>query len=742
MLLLTAFIAVSLSFGILDHTWLAGMVGSVLFLRLLATKNVQMISGVLVVCVFFSIRFYTWQQNAHQVIQVKPYVIQKQHLLIYSDETKVSGDLLTFKAWWWEKRQWVNGYYRIRTLAEKKTLLQTNKTKIWDVTGKVLPLQAPTNEAQFDWRRFYQGKNIFLSFAVKNYTLQKVPPGQMAWRAKLHDLRQKLSLMLQRLPRPLDWYSATLLLGIKSADTDKTLADITRLGLLYLFSLSGLHVFYVVKTLRRLLKLLRLPKWLEILVVLGVLPVYAILGGASASLVRAVWMCWIKLVTGLIKGVHLNLATIWAVVLLLELWRYPALFYQLGAQLSYLLTLVIVTSKTSSNWLFNLKLNAFSAPLVLYYTYQWNFLTFLITGWMNLIFEYIILPVTFIGAVVPFLQNLAAQLLQLISSSLTLLARLPSNLVLGRPPLIMVLFWLGILLWLQGSSRKLRGLVLLGISYFLTFLLLRYPLSSEVVYFDIGQGDCTLIRERFSRRVILIDTGGKVHFAMPNWKKYPTKTSGETIVANYLLSKGITRIDQLYLTHQDADHVGNFPSLSQLIKIKQIIVPAGMEALPSFKHRLARSTVAPKAVKGVTDKVRLSDPHLKLLHPFTRGQGTNADSLVLWLDFYGLKCIFTGDLDRKGELAVIKKYPNLTADVLKTGHHGSKTATDPKFVQQLAPKVAIISAGRHNRYGHPNQETLVTLQKAKVPYYVTAKVGMIKLTEMLGRFSFWDLKDN
>ncbi len=718
------------------------MVVLVLFLRLLATKNIHLISSVLVICVFFSIRFYTWQQNVHQVMQVTPDVTQKQHLLIYSDETKISGDLLTFKAWWWEKRQWVNGYYRIRTLAEKKTLLQINKTKIWNVTGKVLPLQAPTNEAQFDWRRFYQGKNIFLAFAVTHYTLQKVPPGQMAWRGRLHDLRQALRLKLKRLPRPLDWYSATLLLGIRSSDADKTLADITRLGLLYLFSLSGLHVFYVVKTLRRFLKLLRLPKWLEILVVLGVLPVYAILGGASASLVRAVWMCWLKLATRLIKGVRLKLATIWAVVLLLELWRYPALFYQLGAQLSYLLTLVIVTSKTSSNWLFNLKLNAFSAPLVLYYTYQWNFLTFLITGWMNLIFEYIILPVTFIGAVVPFLQNLAAQLLQLISSGLNLLARLPSNLILGRPPLIMVLFWLGVLLWLQGSSKKIRWLALLGMSYFLTFLLLRYPLSSEVVYFDIGQGDCTLIRERFSRRVILIDTGGKVHFSMPNWKKHPTKTSGETIVANYLLSKGITRIDQLYLTHQDADHVGNFPSLSQLIKIKQIIVPAGMENLPSFKHRLAKSAVMPEAVKGVTDRVKLSDPHLKLLHPFARGQGTNADSLVLWLDFYGLKCIFTGDLDRKGELAVSKKYPNLTADVLKMGHHGSKTATDPKFVQQLAPKVAIISAGRHNRYGHPNQETLVTLQKAKVPYYVTAKVGMIKFTEMLGYFSFWDLKDN
>ncbi len=73
-------------------------------------------------CVF-SIRFYTWQQNTRQVMQVTPYVTQKQHLLIYSDETKISGDLLTFKAWWWEKRQWVNGYYRIKTLAEKKDII-------------------------------------------------------------------------------------------------------------------------------------------------------------------------------------------------------------------------------------------------------------------------------------------------------------------------------------------------------------------------------------------------------------------------------------------------------------------------------------------------------------------------------------------------------------------------------------------------------------------------------------------
>ncbi len=119
------------------------MVVLVLFLRLLATKNIHLISSVLVICVFFSIRFYTWQQNVHQVMQVTPDVTQKQHLLIYSDETKISGDLLTFKAWWWEKRQWVNGYYRIRTLAEKKDVITNKQDKDLECDGKSFTVASP-----------------------------------------------------------------------------------------------------------------------------------------------------------------------------------------------------------------------------------------------------------------------------------------------------------------------------------------------------------------------------------------------------------------------------------------------------------------------------------------------------------------------------------------------------------------------------------------------------------------------
>lgn len=258
-------------------------------------------------------------------------------------------------------------------------------------------------------------------------------------------------------------------------------------------------------------------------------------------------------------------------------------------------------------------------------------------------------------------------------------------------------------------------------------------MASEVVYFDIGQGDSTLIKTRFSKKVILIDTGGKVHFNTQRWQKAKELTKGETIIANYLLSKGITKIDQLYLTHQDTDHVGNFPDLSQKIKIKQIIVPKGMEDLASFKKRLAKSTVKKQDVYGVTDKMITNSGNLQLLHPFEKGKGTNEDSLVLWLEIAGKKYIFTGDLDQPGEEAVLKKYPYVTADVLKTGHHGSKTATGPDLVKKLKPKVAIISAGRNNRYGHPNKETLETLKRYDIPYYLTARDGMIKFTNRFGK---------
>src|SRR5699024_1614828 len=111
------------------------------------------------------------------------------------------------------------------------------------------------------------------------------------------------------------------------------------------------------------------------------------------------------------------------------------------------------------------------------------------------------------------------------------------------PPLIFIFIWLGSMLWLEVSKKKKMKITYILISYLLAFCWIHFPLESEVTYFDIGQGDCSLIKTKLNRDVFLIDTGGRLSFNTQKWQVRNSRTNGETVVVNYLHSKGISRID-------------------------------------------------------------------------------------------------------------------------------------------------------------------------------------------------------
>lgn len=438
---LTAFLAVALNFLFFEHSWLALLVVGLLCLRVIMTKNKILIVSVFILCMLFSLRVYSWQKNQLPKQTLTKTILEKQHLLVYSDEIKINGDQLSFTAYWLEKSQKVLGYYRLKTPSEKRRFETLKKTYLWVVNGDSLPITGATNENQFDRQRFYRGKNIFLTFSVKNTQLF-LPPLRLKVRflLPLHDLRTRLKAYFATLPSPLSWYSETLILGVKTQELPQLFNVIERLGLLYLFSLSGLHVFYLVKLLRAILYPLKRWSHVDEFIIMLLLPIYLILGGASASLVRAVLMCFFSL-GGKILGIKRNMLSIWASVLLIELWEYPALFYTLGAQLSYLLTLVIITQQGMKQWRLDLTLNLLSLPLVLYYTYQWNLLTFILTTSVGSLFEFLIFPLTLSGASIPFLQGISASVLAVFSKTLLFFGDISSNIVYGKPPLSLVLFW-------------------------------------------------------------------------------------------------------------------------------------------------------------------------------------------------------------------------------------------------------------------------------------------------------------
>lgn len=717
-----------LSYVVLDFSWVFVIVLILIWLRIFATKNLKVILLASCFSLLLIIRLNFWQATLNKQAYFTEQEFSQQHFLVYPDTCKVNGNLLSFQAKWIEKKQNVMGYYTLQNESEKNYWQKNLKTLMLSATGTVEVLSSPTNENQFDYQKYMLSKNIINACNFDNLSSVAVNVNFFTkFIASLHDLRWKWLMQLQDYPQPLGWYAQVLLLGYQSQDFSEISAAISKLGLLYLFSLSGMHVFYLVEAVRKFFRYLHLTKQSTLTFLLCILPLYAILGGGAISLVRSLAMSWLRLVSQKFYRHKITATTAWAIVLIINLFWLPASIFALGAQLSYLLTLILVMKRPKNQWFLGIKMSGYSIPLMLWHTFEWNIWTTLFSIVINPVFEWLILPSVLLGLLPSFSQG-CNYLLKLMTELLQNLATWQGMIVFGKPALWCVFLMLGLLIACENQRHCLIKLSLLGLVYVGSYLSIHYPLNNEVVYFDIGQGDATLIREKYNRHVILIDTGGQLDFSTATWQKRDSKTKGETVIANYLLSKGISQIDTLYLTHQDTDHVGNFPSLSQCVKIKKICVPAGMAQLSSFQQRLQLSTNSLNDVFEVTDQTGQLDLGYQILHPFTVGQGANEDSLVLYTQLEGVRFIFSGDLDQENEQAVLQKYPNLQVDVLKTGHHGSKTSTNESYVRDLGPpKLAIISAGKNNRYGHPNQETLATLDKLQVPYLITAQVGMIKI---------------
>ncbi|KKW71771.1 DNA internalization-related competence protein ComEC/Rec2 [Lactococcus cremoris] len=299
----------------------------------------------------------------------------------------------------------------------------------------------------------------------------------------------------------------------------------------------------------------------------------------------------------------------------------------------------------------------------------------------------------------------------------------------GKPSsLELIILFVLIGLFVDSFSHKKSRFFLIGF-IFLFFFITKNPMRASITAVDIGQGDSIFLQDKFNKENILIDTGGQLALPQKNWQKTQTQSNADKTLIPYLESMGVAHIDQLILTHTDADHVGDFLSLADKIKIREIWVSPGELTNSSFVEKLKKAKI-PIHVSKVGDKIPIFDSFLQVLSNGYTKKGDNNDSIVTYGNFYHTKFLFTGDLEQEGEKKLLQNYPKLQVDVLKVGHHGSKTSSSPEFIKEIHPKLALISVGKANRYGHPNQETLETLAKYQVKTLRTDQKGAIKLTEV------------
>lgn len=286
-----------------------------------------------------------------------------------------------------------------------------------------------------------------------------------------------------------------------------------------------------------------------------------------------------------------------------------------------------------------------------------------------------------------------------------------------------------------------RWVVATWLFAFLTgFFLVHFSKTGEFTTFDIGQRDEALLKEPYNQSVTLIDTGGKVSFQKSGFssqetvenrihrnQSWPKNQEGQarSVIVPYLHARGISRINTLSLSHQDQDHLGDARVILTMFQVDQVLLPAGMTEQPAFLKKVQPYLGRTKVI-SVTDQVQPPNLPLRILHPFRPGSGKNEDSIALSGRIGPLVLFTAGDLDQAGEKRILARYPDFRPDVVKFGHHGSKTATNPTVIAEWQPTYGLISAGRKNRYGHSNQEVLETAARQKMIVYDTRRQGMLR----------------
>lgn len=272
-----------------------------------------------------------------------------------------------------------------------------------------------------------------------------------------------------------------------------------------------------------------------------------------------------------------------------------------------------------------------------------------------------------------------------------------------RKPHILLAFYGFILIIIMLNSGRSRAKAHANI-ILLSIMVLIFSLGKErgeVSYqmIDIGQGDAFLLNDKGS--YYMIDVGG------PKYKKYD---SGKKILIPYLKSLGIREIEGIFISHEDKDHMGNLDLVWDNFQVKNIYTnKLNEDSLRKYKPKILK--------KG--DRIKLKSGYITVIDE-GYDSNENANSMGLILDIRGVRIMTLGDLPSEFERNIKD-----TAHILKLSHHGSKTSTRRDFVEQVNPKIVLISAGRNNVYGHPHREVLDNVYDRKI--YNSQTDGMVEM---------------
>ncbi len=645
------------------------------------------------------------------------------------------------------------------------------------VSGKVRLFSAARNPGEFDSSLYYGSLKI--AYSVRNTKILYRDGKANYLHEGLYRLRMKLEGVLDKCLNDEDAsIMKALLLGDKTAMDSEIKELYKNSGIIHILAVSGLHISLLGMGVFRLFRKSRLKVLPSAFLSIALMYMYGLLCGMSSSAFRAIVMFSLRMLAPLFKRTADMLSSM-AVAGIMLLIDQPLLVYNSGFLFSFGAIIGIgfvypaltpcYKRKRAEKMRFvddekepfyiemadklldslKISLSVFLVTLPVYMSFYFTYPIYSV--FLNLIILPLVAPLMLAGigcllagGVIPIVGKILGIIVHVFLRSFSLFCNI-QGMIPGRTwyighadkwKIILYLTSLFLFALIPEHVGKTRTPVMDRVRYGLllisaAILLVNPAYGLNITMIDVDQGDGILIRT--ARETILIDGGstGK-------------KNVGQYSIMPYIKYNGIGVLDEVVITHEDKDHIsGVFEIMDDMekggIRIRNLVLPDVSEKSRGDNYRLLESRAAELGICthyiSCGQRMNFDDLEFICLNPYKNmvTEGANAYSTVLYMKYGAFRALFTGDVEEEGQAHLLedlransKNFENLT--MLKVAHHGSQYTTDEEFLEILKPKMAMISCGVDNSYGHPHKELMKRLEKTGAKIYRTDESGAIQIS--------------
>ncbi len=650
--------------------------------------------------------------------KVSNYTEKSTTLTGFIEEYNIDGNKLTLTV---KNNERIIGNYYIKTEKEKKDLEENLKLGILIKCKASFSLpEDKTNDFGFSYKDYLYREDIFYTVKITDYKI--IDNNESLYYKMKNNIYDNIKNLKS------EKYLRTFLLGDKSLLDEKIVDGYRTLGISHLFAISGMHITFLSGLLLSILKKLKVEENKRYYITISFLLFYLFLLGLSPSVLRAVIFFLLFSINN-IYYFYIKPVNIFILTLSISLIINPYYIFDVGFLYSFSISFSLIFFSNLLNKpkhyltkLLTTSLISFlvSIPISLYNFYQINILSIIYNLFYVPLITIIVFPLALLTFIFKPLDSLYIIFINFLEKSTLYLKNINIG-ILTFPKLnilyyILLFIFIILVIYYRKKILYFVLLIILTVHYF--YMDITNP--SFMTVLDVGQGDSTLFVS--NKKAMLVDTGGVMSFDKYKWQqKKNTQSIVKTRTIPYLKALGIKKLDYLVLTHGDYDHLGEALTLLENFKVDHVFINEGnlnyLERKINKKHKVIILTQ--------DSTFTLGDFYIYSLNKDLKEE--NDSSIVLYIKYNDIYILMMADATIRSEKEILNTYNLHKVDIIKIGHHGSKTSSSKKFLKKINPNLALISAGKDNKFKHPHKVITNRLDKLSIPYLVTSKTGSIKI---------------